>query len=507
VFLYDYRRAREIAEDEKDRFGCRSVAEDLMGSIETFRDKVNDDQQFVRYKTLVGFESVFPPHWEDENFDFEEAEKYRQERATEYIDAISEETEDEWYRMVERCASTKSNDMATFPVFGEFLYRLAKAKPNVATRFSQRAADNVLNFLPAFLNGLSDSGSDKEYRAVLTRYLADGKHLVAIACHFRKTSTVAIASIKEVLKKAISANDDNAVIECLVLAIEKHEPQKQPLVEDVFLPAIKYLIGRKDARWTHGAWFLPAGKTFFPSLSADQANLVLDSLLSLPRIEHHAERILVYIAQQHPEAVWRFFGRRLDEKREEKEERYESFPYRFHGLEQPLAKNVELAIGTVRSWFHAGDRLFRFNGGRLLSTVFLAFPEPFAQKLADMAENGSDEDIGFILAALQNYKGEPATHQVLKALVNRLSQDDPRLVEVDISLQNTGVVVGEFGFVEAFRGKKAEMAPWLNDPRPRVKGFAAEYICKLDQRIASEQRSAEQRKEQRKRDFETDDDD
>ncbi len=113
--------------------------------------------------------------------------------------------------MVERCASTKSDDMATLPVFGEFLYRLAKAKPDVATRFLQRAADNVLNFLPAFLNGLSDSGSDKEYRVVLTRYLADGKHLVAIARHFRKTSTVAIASIKEVQKKVISANDDDAV--------------------------------------------------------------------------------------------------------------------------------------------------------------------------------------------------------------------------------------------------------------------------------------------------------
>jgi hypothetical protein len=33
----------------------------------------------------------------------------------EYIDAISEETEDELYRVVERCASTKSDDMATFP--------------------------------------------------------------------------------------------------------------------------------------------------------------------------------------------------------------------------------------------------------------------------------------------------------------------------------------------------------------------------------------------------------
>lgn len=315
--------------------------------------------------------------------------------------------------------------------------------------------------------------------------------MVAIARHFRKTGTVSSDSIKEVLKRAVAASDDIAVIECLVLAIERHEPQEHPLVEEVFVPAIKYLISRKDARWVHGAWF----------------NLVLDSLLSLPRIEHHAERILVYIAGQHTEAVWGFFGRRLAEKREEKEESYEAFPYQFHGLEQPLAMNVELAIGSVRDLFRAGDPLFPFDGGRLLSAVFPAFPEAFAQKLTDMAANGSDEDVGFVLGVLQNYKGEAATHPVLKALVNRLPDDDRRLGQVDISLQNTGVVWGEFGFVEAFRGKKAVMASWLDDPRPRVKGFAAEYIRRLGQRIASEQRSAQQMKEQRKRDFETDNDD
>jgi hypothetical protein len=310
-----------------------------------------------------------------------------------------------------------------------------------------------------------------------------------------------------VLRKAIAASDDIAVIERLILAIERDAPQEHPLVEDVFVPAVKYLIGRKDARWVHGAWFLPAGNTFFAALSADHANLVLDSLLSLSRIEYHAERILVYIAGQHTEAVWGFFGRRLTRKREEKEESYQAFPYQFHELEQLLAMNVELAIGTIHSLFRAGDPLFRFAGGRLLSTVFPAFAEPFAQKLTDMAVNGSDEDVEFVLGILQNYEGESATHPVLKALVNRLAEDDPRLAQVDICLQNTGVVSGEFGLVEAFRAKKAAMAPWLDDSRPRVKGFAAEYIRRLDQRIASEQRSAEQMKEQRKRDFETDDDD
>jgi hypothetical protein len=46
------------------------------------------------------------------------------------------------------------------------------------------------------------------------------------------------------------------------------------------------------------------------------------------------------------------------------------------------------------------------------------------------------------------------------------------------------------------------MASWLEDNRSPVRTFAAEYIRKLDGRIASEQRSAEHRRELQKRAFE-----
>jgi hypothetical protein len=257
-FMRRYTIARQIAEDEEDKFRSKGIAEDLVKSILAFRDSLNRDEQFVRYKTLVGFESIFSPHWENDNFEFEGAEAYRRERATKYVDVISDATEDEWYQLV----------------------------------------------------------------------------------------------------------------------------------------------------------------------------------------------------------------------------------------------------APVRSWFRADDPLFRFHGGRLLAAVFRAFPDELAKLLSDTAANGSDDDFGFILGILQNYKGEPATHVLLKALVNRRPEDDRRFVEIEICLQNTGVVGGEFGFVQAFRRKKAEMASWLEDDRPPVKTFAKEYTRKLDGRIASEQRSAEHSKELRNRAFE-----
>jgi hypothetical protein len=58
-YLFDYHRAREIVEDETDRLGCRTDAMALMASIIRLRDRINADQSYVRYKTLVGFEAVF----------------------------------------------------------------------------------------------------------------------------------------------------------------------------------------------------------------------------------------------------------------------------------------------------------------------------------------------------------------------------------------------------------------------------------------------------------------
>ncbi len=67
-----------------------------------------------------------------------------------------------------------------------------------------------------------------------------------------------------------------------------------------------------------------------------------------------------------------------------------------------------------------------------------------------MAQNGTDEDIDFILHVLRNYKGEPAIHPVAQAIINRLPKDDRRLSLVEVVLETTGVVGGEFGFVEAY---------------------------------------------------------
>jgi hypothetical protein len=89
-YLFDYHRARELANDETDKFGCRAVAKVLMDSIIRFRDRINADEQFVRYKTLVGFETMLPEQWDDEDRDFEKLEKFRTDEADRHSCPLSD---------------------------------------------------------------------------------------------------------------------------------------------------------------------------------------------------------------------------------------------------------------------------------------------------------------------------------------------------------------------------------------------------------------------------------
>ncbi len=118
-----------------------------------------------------------------------------------------------------------------------------------------------------------------------------------------------------------------------------------------------------------------------------------------------------------------------------------------------------------------------------------------------LAADGDNDDIQFILDVFRNYRGEPQLHGVAKTIVKKLPEGDARLSSVEILLENTGVVSGEFGMVEAMRERKALMTEWLKDDDAGIKSFARSCIRRLDNRIATEQREAEMRKEQRKRDY------
>jgi hypothetical protein len=142
----------------------------------------------------------------------------------------------------------------------------------------------------------------------------------------------------------------------------------------------------------------------------------------------------------------------------------------------------------------------------LLAISFPEFAGSLEIELLKLANRRSTrDDLLFIVRVLRNYHGEPGLHAVLKAVVAQLADDDPLASEIEATLESSGVVRGEFGMVEAYQRKKAEITPWLNDRNANVVAFARRYVLSLDRMINAEQRRAEQELEMRKRDWPEDD--
>ncbi|HVM80622.1 MAG TPA: RelA/SpoT domain-containing protein [Stellaceae bacterium] len=505
--LYEYRRVRSLLQGHADKPETQTLAAKLASAIEVFRNCINRDQSFVRYKVLVGFKSVFPQHWEDNEFDFRGADAHRKEQADKFIDEIAPENEEAWFAFIERCAATKSQDLATFPVFGQFLVDLSRRRPDIANRCLARGNENLLGFLSAFLDGLSQSTADEVYARNLEKQLELGTHLASLARHLRNINTANPALAGRVLAKATSVADDIAVMESLILVMEKYGAGAIDNEEELFRSALKYLSQKRDARWVRGAWFQSKTSQFFSTLSEENARLLLGNLVFLPRFDYPLERILRQVADSHPALVWEFFERRLNHDKDDVEdERYENAPLAFHELHKALARDPALAITAGRQWFARDSGLFRFKGGRLLSSVFPKCPTPFAEALADLVKNGSESDVELVLGVVQNYEGEESTHEVLKRVVARFPHDKHKLSMVGICFDNTGVVSGQFGMVEALRAKRTLLKSWLSDERTEVQKFAADHVHDLEQWIAAEQLRAERGSEMRKLTYPEDDD-
>ena len=215
------------------------------------------------------------------------------------------------------------------------------------------------------------------------------------------------------------------------------------------------------------------------------------------------EEILGALAVNHHDLVWQFFQKRLAHEPQAEGTHYEAIPYEFHEPAAALSNNPERAVDIVKGWNDAAaDPLLRFHGGRLLAIAFPTVPDRFEAKLLSLLEAEGDAAFSFVVGIMENYRGEPFTHRICQALIDAVPENDNRLGSVEVVLLSTGVVSGELGFVEAYQAKKVEVAPWLEDPRPKIRAFAEQYRRMLDNRIASEQQQAEERRAMRRLDFE-----
>lgn len=457
-----------------------------------FRDVANADPDFVIYKTLVGFNSVFPPAWKDKEFHHEQAEAYRAEQVDALLASVDEVSAEAWFDKICRYARTDSNDAATFPVFGNFLERLADAQPSIVFSYLDRLERPLANFLPSMLTGLMRSAERAQALVRFDAWLTGGKHIRQIAWYLRFADPFDEALLHRTLHGAIQHGDGDAVRNVLVASVSQFTDHPGTLIEETFLPALRYLRENGDLSWVRMPWFSWLGSPIIRALGEQQASVVLDALIPYPVLEYDAEEITASIAERWPARVIAFIGERQAFARTDAAPRhYDSIPFEVHQLQLPLAGAPDLMLEGARTWFEVNPQHFTYDGARLIASVFPQLSNGLEVRMAALIAGGKERDLEFALGILSAFEGQEFVYKLVRSIVAALKPGSQLLNEARSALSASGVISGEFGSAELYARRKEWLEPWLADPSENVRIFATEQIHELNQLIAGEIRSAE----------------
>ena len=478
--------------------------DDVKAAALEIRDRLANDGEYAIYKILIGFEGVFED-WEEsltKEPDFGEIEEYRSSKTTEYADSINAENWIEWRDRILRFAKTESNDLATFPNFFEFLRQFAEKSPDLAFSLLTENLDDIRPFTIPLLRGLWKGPCMADLRALMLEWIAADLQLVAVTKLFISNDKIDDELLQILLDKSTKDANRDVLILIATVAASNYADGRKDLIPKLFLPAVKSLTKIGEVGWINELWYRKELRAILDSLSEEGWEIILSALLEAGEIDYHAEEILVPLAKNNPQRIIAFFGERQRHEEEIKPDgRYDAIPFEFHELHKTLADFPELAVDTVRSWFDGNEALFQYHGANLLKIIFPDFPEPFEAKLLELVRTGERQDIKFVLSVLRNYEGKPFLLGICRQIVATLSKNDELLETVEIVLVSTGVVMGEFGFAEAYERKIEEIKSWLTDESEKVRKFSADYVTSLENQAKAERRRAEEGIELRKHSY------
>ena len=287
-------------------------------------------------------------------------------------------------------------------------------------------------------------------------------------------------------QRAIATNEDRAVAYSLGVCVKRFS-ETETEAQRLFGEGLAHLTWHGYTAWVNDVWFLTGQSDFFDKMTPEIRAAVIDNLVEIPVIDFHADEVLASLARPDPLLLLSYFKQRLAHENGEENSgrRYEAIPYDFHRLREVLAPVARQVINGVREWYDANDPLFKYRGGALVSRLYPDFPS-VAAPFNELAASAEHDNVKYVLEILRGYHGDPAILDICKLMVAGLDPESPLLGEVELALDESGVISGEFGFVELYQARRGQMEGWQKDPRANVRRFAERRVRSLELQMRAE---------------------
>lgn len=466
------------------------------------RDAVEAHAEYQIFKQLIGFEGIFG-NWEElsrsqEAWDY--SDNKRREAARQYLEEINDASYAKWRDRILEFSKTRSNDLAMFPVYYDFLQSIGQERPSLALELLIGHEEVMTPFLIALMRGLWTSASTADVETVVNSWIESGQHLTTIAKSLYKVGGARLELLTKVVDRAAALDTREALIQAMGVAASLYAEGAMD-AKAVFMRALRDLAKHDDASWTQVIWFSRDFQALVGEMEPGERAEVLATLISLPELDYRAEDILYEIGKHDLQAVLDFLIRRLKHDRvlakqkpdDSGQDRFEPIPYQLTKLNELLAQAPEALLAALRDDFDAESRfMFSYRGARIVKSVFPAYEAPLEWLLLQYITTGNDDDLQFVIGILGAYEGSLEILGVCKEIIKAVPERSKIWNEVAAAIETTGVVRGEYGMAEAFQRKLQGISDWMSDEDERVRNFAEWLTEGLQSQIKHERQRVDQ---------------
>lgn len=458
----------------------------LNEALINFRDYLNQDQHFVFFKTLIGWEGVLEQEWKNEVLSIDAIKQYREETLTNWATQINPHNANRWFDIINDCANTQSNDrMAFMSYFRNFLEKLVQHQPKIVLNYLDKLDNEkpLIQFLPTLLCALDSTAYHQIVLKKVRYWVNEQKYIIQIARYCEWTQSLDMDLLKNLLNTVSGSTDENIWLYIMKIAIKHFSPTSRYMIDRVFMPAFQVFKTNRNVDWIQAIFPFIHQSTIFQSLTDTQKDDVLTSLIHHPVQNFYCvEELLYAIGQTAPAKVVDFFYQRL------KTDDYNWIPSKLTHCGPIFEQNITLLIKKMFGWFCRDASRFNehtVDARRLIRCIFptptLTITNALHQFIEKNSQTDQNQKLVFIIKLLQIYKCHPDTHELYKYIVKILPNKSHLSAElVDTFSWYFGSWEGDDGRLRIYRQRQKDMYTWQKDANKKIKAFAKRVLEKLE---------------------------
>lgn len=493
----EYEIIKEI--EERVYWFSQWHGKDNFPRLDELNSLIANDTEYALFKTFVGYDVRLA-----RGLEWSEIKEQRTNQVATFIDQINDKTFVEWKKKIVVVTKnyTRENH-GEYLYFTQYLYELGKNKPALAFRLLHEIEKELQDFSTHLIAGIYSSSVPEMATDLMNQWIIDNKNLPTIVEVLNYTQEPHIVD-SGILKKlfAQSKRTKNVVALTGIVRLSHSNYEKVTSLKGHFLKGIKELKELNSTYWLNGIWYR-RNSLLLESLTSSEADLVLDAMVGLSRIEYHAEEVMLPIAQKWPAKIADFFLKRVKSKENRTRQigdYYDAIPHRFQQLVEPLKENQEIVLPMVLSWYGKGSSkhkwLYQWEASQFIESIFgVEFTAYFEKALKKLVRSADKKNLKAVLSILQNYHGGEKVWDVCREIVRTYSNDNQyKSIKNSMftALTNTGGVSGEDGFVKEYEARLRD-AESFNAKGPKaIEHFKQELIEILKLKIEYERKRAEE---------------